>query len=510
MKDLLKEAFWLLMVAMAFGIILHSCATARGDIAEAMDAIVRVRSSGRVGTGCVFRRDEQSVYVLTNDHVVEPDSNVKCEFFVRGVCSKPLPGRVIFHRRHDNTDQDVAVVQVATQYFGPYLPHVVPLAKPGTVKYVGPFITCGCPEGNWASAYKASLRQAYSGVVIFSPAPKQGRSGSPLFNEAGTEIVGLVAWNNTQEGTGIAQTVENLALAFDGKEGLQRSFMRHSFHPIADPAGRLVDVVRPGERLADCFIGPDGRQYCLPPGQAPPQGFRPWGGGFQQRPEQQRPQPGPEEWKPDPPSGRYEAWPQEPPRSDTPKTDPRYCECKPVSPPVPNQSPQTPEVSKAEAAGQPAWYERFGLGDILGVLAAGALGGFGLKAWLAGRVAHRVGDRIQERIVEKVKEHRKPQWQAAVTMPTQRVEVVCRCEHESRTEPKEEDVRLAEPDPIIYRETVEKNRNRIVPVRDTSTDRAWSDACAKVVDAYPGSAHVVQQIERVKELILSGEENPRV
>jgi len=408
LKALAVEAAWMLIALIAVAAVIHvGCETVHGGVSEAMDAVCRITAlDGGRGTGTVFHRDQFTIRILTNEHVVGPTADMcQCEFFVSGVVSKKVPGRVRFRRRHDATDQDVAIVEVSVGHFGAFLPRVVPLAKPGEAKYGRPMVTIGCPSGGWSTAVKVAHEKTFEGVVIFSPAPAQGRSGSPLLDEKGEKIIGLVAWNNTQAGTGTAQTIANLARAFEGKAGFERRISAADKH-VVDPAGPLVAVVRPGEQVADCYLGPDGKQYCLPPGVQPPAGFRKWqstGNGYgwwQQAPQPQQgtPTPGPETYResdPPPNSGqRYEAWPKEPARPDEPKQ-----ETKPAEP------KQEEEETPAIEATKP-WYERQILGTILGTLAAGLAGGVGIKAWLAGRVARKVGNRIQEKVVERVKRRR--------------------------------------------------------------------------------------------------------
>jgi hypothetical protein len=51
----------------------------------------------------------------------------------------------------------------------------------------------------------------------------------------------------------------------------------------------------------------------------------------------------------------------------------------------------------------------------------------------------------------------------------------------------------------------ETHSNHFVRVKSNENDAAWSAACRKVAEAWPGSTSVLKRVEKVKDLILAGE-----
>jgi hypothetical protein len=122
-----------------------------------------------------------------------------------------------------------------------------------------------------------------------------------------------------------------------------------------------------------------------------------------------------------------------------------------------------------------------------------------LATWLTGRMLKRGIANVQQRVEQRMPYEPREPMQPLPVQPAP-----CVCPKPSTPEPQPID------DPPVVKETIERNRNHYVPVRDTSTDHAWAKAVAMVAEAYPGTKSYMQRVERVKDLILSGEEHPRV
>lgn len=177
-------------------------------VSDALDATCRVHASdGSVGTGCVFEISQRTVFVLTNRHVVDSASTVKCVFWRDGHQSIAIPGQV----RAKSAAADVALITLPESAFSGQLPRVIPLAPRGTSLKAGDTITsAGCAKAAWATAWKGHVAGYENGHLRFSPPPANGRSGSAICDAKGEKIVGLIWGRSDQEGKGYAVSLENL------------------------------------------------------------------------------------------------------------------------------------------------------------------------------------------------------------------------------------------------------------------------------------------------------------
>ncbi len=175
-----------------------------------VEATCRVTAAdGGRGTGCAFERSQGYVFILTGAHVAT-SAVVQCEFWRRGHQSRPVSGRVIL--RHEGAD--VAVVAVAESALDGALPPVVPLAPPHWVAEPGQTLhSVGCAGGAWATGWQGHALGYDAADLHFLPAPANGRSGSALFDAAGSRIVGLVRARTTDGPRGIATSVQSIYLA---------------------------------------------------------------------------------------------------------------------------------------------------------------------------------------------------------------------------------------------------------------------------------------------------------
>lgn len=171
-----------------------------------MDSICRISNSeGAMGSGCVFERSNQSVWILTNAHVVGRDARVQCEFWLHGHNSQPLTGRVLL----TNQREDIALLWLPESDFGGLPPEAIPLAPPDYAVRPGQtLVSIGCAQGAWPTAWKGHAIEQTATELRFVPPPANGRSGSAVFDEDGKQILALVCARDEQRAEGIAIPVQ--------------------------------------------------------------------------------------------------------------------------------------------------------------------------------------------------------------------------------------------------------------------------------------------------------------
>jgi S1-C subfamily serine protease len=229
-------------------------ASARGELLDTHNAVVRIFNSAGSGTGIVFRETEDEYHVLTAGHVThgEPTFNMFCywdgeEYQVKGKLlwweEEPCLGvtkfdfvkdGITFDRYDDATHktwskvvvkfdevQDLAVIAFPKKGLKS-VPTIIPLAKRGSVLKAGdPIYTIGCPQGNWPSGTMGRVTGMNS-LISFKPNILPGRSGSGLLDKKGKEIHGIVIWSGSYGSTAI--DLEGIYKALDrheGKHGIQ-------------------------------------------------------------------------------------------------------------------------------------------------------------------------------------------------------------------------------------------------------------------------------------------------
>ena len=211
---------WWLLAACAVAITLIFCvALANADLANCIDATCRIRTpmaGGKFGsgTGCVFEVGSGYVYVITAAHVIEGSNTAVCEFWQCGHQSAPLQATVIGR----TAALDTAILSVPVSAFGGRVPKPIPILERGQQLAVGQTImSVGCASGAWPTAWRGHVVQNTSKELIFVPAPANGRSGSALFDESGTRIVGVLQARNDAAGQGIGTSAAAL-YAFFGRQ----------------------------------------------------------------------------------------------------------------------------------------------------------------------------------------------------------------------------------------------------------------------------------------------------
>jgi len=159
----------------------------------------------RVGTGVIFHDDEKHVYILTAGHVVSGRiGDLYTLFFKTGKPSSMMKPQVLFEKYRKNTIEDVAILSLEKKAFGDYpIPKSIPISN----EHVKPnqrLISAGCPSGNWPNAFIGSATMVGHAGFRFIPRPTKGRSGSGIFDDAGTKILGVLILQGPGDGIAIS------------------------------------------------------------------------------------------------------------------------------------------------------------------------------------------------------------------------------------------------------------------------------------------------------------------
>ena len=200
--------FWLTLLTL-------TATSASGDAAmtDCIDATCRITApDGGCGTGVVYHRDGEKVWVLTNAHIATANT-LNLVFWRDGHQSRKIPGRTVMR----NQALDAAVIAVDARLFGELLPVAIPIAAASYQAQPGQAVTSvGCVKGAWSTAWKGHTLRYSGSDLWFLPTPADGRSGSAIFNADGTKIIGLLR-ARIEDGTashGVATSAEALWQVF--------------------------------------------------------------------------------------------------------------------------------------------------------------------------------------------------------------------------------------------------------------------------------------------------------
>lgn len=253
------------MKRFAFLLALLSAQSARADMDACYRATCRVHAQGGAGTGCVYAKDDASYYILTNAHVAgtKPGADMTCVFIHAGH-EVSVRGQVAWGNMSNGGETDQAVITVPVNAFRSFAPAIIPIAPAGTQLQNGQSImSVGCPRATWHSLWNGHITTLNGFTMDFLPNAAPGRSGSAIFDETGSQIIGLVTWH-TETG-GRAQSLDGLYRGL----GWAKPALEQEPNPY-----RLVDVDRsqwmqagPPDDCPDCQRG---RRPPMQPNQRPP------------------------------------------------------------------------------------------------------------------------------------------------------------------------------------------------------------------------------------------------
>lgn len=175
-----------------------------GGLLECTRATCRISVRGVSGTGCAFEKTGSHLKVLTAAHVVGGNASVYCEFWKEGSLREKIRGDVLVAA----TREDLAVVAIPLENFGENVPEPIPIAsKSRSLTTKEAISSVGCAGGGWSTSWVGHVSGAKGQEIYFHPPPAGGRSGSAIFDEEGTEILGVISARNNNTGEGIAVSV---------------------------------------------------------------------------------------------------------------------------------------------------------------------------------------------------------------------------------------------------------------------------------------------------------------
>ncbi|QDT10916.1 trypsin-like peptidase domain-containing protein [Planctomycetes bacterium K23_9] len=231
-----------LFAVVSLGVAIH----ANDDSADrVLRASCRIFAGNARGSGVIFDTDEDSYHVLTNAHVVGRIGNrVSLEFEHSGYRSGRIPGRVVRSHNARNTSIDLAIVELPRSEFPGPMP-VVPLAGVGFKEETPTVLTCGAQGGAAVSLQRGHIVRRTRSLIYYKPEALPGRSGSPLFNESGSHIIGLVAWR-TGDGHGLAVNAAVVRSFVGGEVADAETALPDDAIPLWQPRVRLILVTSKG------------------------------------------------------------------------------------------------------------------------------------------------------------------------------------------------------------------------------------------------------------------------
>jgi hypothetical protein len=206
----------------SFIIFFLSATYCESSVREAMEATCYIKTEIKsiedgkevikysCGTGTVFKVDDKKVYILTCGHVAGGDRKLYARFYGTGKQSHSMKIEVIFSinkphsRRWDG--RDIGIGTIDKKFFKGYpIPKPIPIAPKSLVVNANQrVISCGCPAGNWPSAWIGHVKRYRTYAIDFIPEPIPGRSGSAIFDEKGEKIIGIIIEYNNNPSFGVA------------------------------------------------------------------------------------------------------------------------------------------------------------------------------------------------------------------------------------------------------------------------------------------------------------------
>ena len=175
------------------------------------------------GTGIVVGETDKIFRILTAGHVIddveyfEVDArrggkvdveyklkSVQVQFFTNGFPSELFAVHVVWKQHEVNKVKDLALITVDKKLFKHYpKPKPIPLASAKTV--VGKnqrIFSCGCADARWPTLWMGHVRHIYKNRFEFHPDAISGRSGSAIFDEKCTKVIGIIIWKDTEDTDG--------------------------------------------------------------------------------------------------------------------------------------------------------------------------------------------------------------------------------------------------------------------------------------------------------------------
>ena len=206
---------WLLFMAAATVVWIGLCECCQGALEDAIASTCRVVTpiGGKlaVGTGfCIA--NEPEVWILTNAHVIQKGTQHSTEWYWEANKSVRIPATLI--QTWDTETLDLALLKIDRAWFGERVPPAVRFAP---ADYVAPkdsmVWTVGCPGGAAPTALRSTIvryETQRAGMELL-PRVESGRSGSGVFSDDGTHLLGIVdSWDEKTGDYGCALYVSQI------------------------------------------------------------------------------------------------------------------------------------------------------------------------------------------------------------------------------------------------------------------------------------------------------------
>jgi hypothetical protein len=200
----------MIRIILALAILLGGLGSAAGQsVQQLKEAVVRVVSQNRTGTGFVVARDAHSYYIVTASHVVTGDRTPRVEFF--SARSRPVAARI--GKTEGDDARGLAFLIVTTEALDGEGPEPLRLARDVELNGGEEVTTIGFGrgQGDWAviRATVASLEGRY---LKLDRAMQEGNSGGPLLQDG--RVVGLIVQDDLE--SGVATPAETVFQALRG------------------------------------------------------------------------------------------------------------------------------------------------------------------------------------------------------------------------------------------------------------------------------------------------------
>lgn len=216
-------------------VLLASCRVSSENYSDWFN---QTKTEKSLGTGTFVAENDTSYFVLTNGHVVQPNSTNFIQTFPNGYESPRIPATIEFRDYDPDGTKDVAILSVQKVHFGNNKPKIIPLA-PGDFKLKqGDLVLAGsCPMGQPVMTWKSRVRRNLGNTVSFYHAPLSGQSGSGVITDIpgkGPHVAILLAWrvNNGEYGAGLS--IPRVLDIIDGiarSEPIQVNYENINFEP---------------------------------------------------------------------------------------------------------------------------------------------------------------------------------------------------------------------------------------------------------------------------------------
>ncbi len=196
---------------------------ARPTLDDVFAASCRVSVEGARGSGLFVCYQGNKAYVLTNYHVVQNNATARLDFWTNHT-RQSVTGRVVKRFSDRRANLDFAIIEVNADDLKKIDPPFIPLAPVDPNSLTGRKIyAAGGPKGWFVQSWKGSNESVESGLVLFSPHPVPGQSGSGVCTIIDGEIYAvevltyLLGDENSDASKGGALPVLYLANALKGR-----------------------------------------------------------------------------------------------------------------------------------------------------------------------------------------------------------------------------------------------------------------------------------------------------